>query len=93
LAKTNAPLAVLPTFSNNPKEHKLLQQNGALNDKRKQEGGLTDFQTVTHYRNTLSGEVLKRYNALPLIYLYNLIWENVKHSLNRTTEVHQQSHQ
>jgi hypothetical protein len=33
---------------------------------------------VTHFRNALKIEVLNLHNALPLIDVDNLIWENVK---------------
>ncbi len=36
-----------------------------------------DLQTVTHFRNALRGEVLKWYNALPLMAVDNLIRVNV----------------
>ena len=79
LATTNAQLAILPTFSNNPKEDnspatEWLQK--LLNNK--QEAGWTDIQTVTHFRNAIRGEVLKWYNAQPLVDVDNLEWENVK---------------
>ena len=41
-------------------------------------GGWTDLQTLTHFRNALRGEVLKWYNALPLLDVDNINWENVK---------------
>jgi hypothetical protein len=44
----------------------------------KQGAGWTDIQTVTYFINAIRGEVLKWYNALPLMDVDNLIWENVK---------------
>ena len=84
LATTNAQLAILPTFSNDPKEdrssatewlHKLMNN--------KTGAGWTDPQTVTHFRNALRGEVLKWYNALPLLDIDNLDWTRVKAQFER----------
>jgi hypothetical protein len=44
----------------------------------KQIAGWTVLQTVTHFRNALRGEVLKWYNALSLLHIDNLNWDNVK---------------
>ncbi len=44
----------------------------------KQGGGWTNLQTVAHFRNALSGEVLKRHNVLPLLDVDNLNWESMK---------------
>ena len=44
----------------------------------KQGAGWTDLQTITHFRNALRGEVLKWYNALPLMDIDNLDWQVVK---------------
>ena len=79
MATTNAQLAILPTFSNDPKEDRTsatewLQK--LMNNK--QEGGWTDLQTVTHFRKALRGQVLKWYNMLPLMDIDNLNWEIVK---------------
>ena len=79
LATTNAQLAILPTFSNNPTEDRAsptewLQK--LLNNK--QGGNWTDVQTITHFRNALRGKALKWYNMLPLMELNNLDWGLVK---------------
>jgi hypothetical protein len=42
----------------------------------KQEDGGTDLQTVTYFRKALRGEVLIWYNAVPLMDVDNLIWNN-----------------
>jgi hypothetical protein len=66
-------------FSNNPKK-----DNSSANEwlqkllNNKQGAGWTDIQTVTHFRNAIRVEILKWYNALPLMDVDNLIWENVK---------------
>jgi hypothetical protein len=44
----------------------------------KQGGDWTEFQAVTHFSNTPRGEVLKWYNALPLMDVANLNWKNVR---------------
>jgi hypothetical protein len=69
----------LPTFSNESREDRTsaaewLQK--VINNK--QGAGWTNLQTVTHFRNTLRGEVLKRYNALPLLDIDSLNWDSVK---------------
>ena len=79
LATTNAQLAILPTFSNNPTDDRTsatewLQK--LLNNK--QGGNWTDIQTVTHFRNALRGKALKWYNMLPLMEMNNLNWDVVK---------------
>ncbi len=78
LATTNAQLAIWLTFSNDAREDKTsatewLQK--VINNK--QGGGWTNLQTITHFRNALRGEVLKWYNALPLLDIDNLDWEIV----------------
>jgi hypothetical protein len=75
MATTNSQLAILP---NNPKEwlQKLLNN--------KQGAGWTDIQTVIHFRNAIRGEVLKWYNALPLMDVDNLVWKMQKPSLKMT---------
>jgi hypothetical protein len=60
LATTNAQLSALPTFSNESREDKTsatewLQK--VIN--YKQGAGWTELQTVTHFGNTLRGEVVK----------------------------------
>jgi hypothetical protein len=72
---TNTQLAILPTSSNYPKEDKISEikwLQKLINNK--QGSGWTDLRTVTHFRNVLRGEVLKWYNALPLMEVDNLIW-------------------
>ncbi len=59
LATTKVQLAILPTFSNEPRKDKTsaaewLQK--LINNK--QGAGWTYLQTVTHFRNALRGEVL-----------------------------------
>jgi hypothetical protein len=39
---------------------------------------LTNLQIVTHFRNTLRGEVQKWYNALPLLDIDYLNWDIVQ---------------
>jgi hypothetical protein len=79
LATTNAQLAILSKFSNDPKEDRTsaterLQK--LINNK--QGGGWTDLQTVTHFRSVLRGEVFKWYTALPLLNVDSLNLEVVK---------------
>jgi hypothetical protein len=79
VATTNAQLAILSTFSNNPKDDNSSAtewlQKLLIN---KQGAGWTDIQTVIHLRNAIRGEVLKWYIALPLMDVDHLLWENVK---------------
>jgi hypothetical protein len=49
----------------------------------KQGGGWTDLQTLTHLRNALRGEVSKWHNALSLLDVDNLNWENVRSQLEQ----------
>ena len=79
MATTNAQLAMLPTFCNDTREDKSsatewLQKH--MNNRRG--AGWTDLQTITHFRNALRREVLKWYNALPLMDINNLDWQVVK---------------
>jgi hypothetical protein len=79
LATSNGQLSILPTFSNEPREDKTsaaewLQK--VINNK--QGAGWTNLQTVTNFRKTLRGEVLKWYNALPLLGIDDLNWVSVK---------------
>jgi hypothetical protein len=68
-------LAILPTFSHDPREDKTSVTEWINN---KQGGGCANLQTVTHFRNALRREVLKWYNALLLLDVENLNWEIVK---------------
>ena len=73
LATTNAQLKILPTFSNDTKEYKSSAMEWLQKLMNNKTGaGWTDPQTVTHFRNALRGEVLKWYNALPLLDIDNL---------------------
>ena len=79
LATTNAQLAILPTFANNPIEDRTSSTEWLqklLNNK--QGGNWTDVQTITHFRNALRGKALKWYNGLPLMKIDNLNWDLVK---------------
>ena len=59
LATANAQLAILPTFSNDPKEDKTSATEWLQKLMNNRQGaGWRDLQTVTHFRNTLRGEVL-----------------------------------
>ena len=74
---TNSHLAILLTFSNDPKEDRTFATEWLqklMNNK--QEGGWTDLQTVIHFINALKCEVLKWYNPFPLLDVYNLNWVN-----------------
>ena len=78
LARTNAQLSILLTFSNESREDRTsaiewLQK--VINNK--QGAGWTNIQTVTHFRNALKGEVLKWFNALPPLNTDNLNWKVV----------------
>jgi hypothetical protein len=58
-------LAILLTFSNDPREKRTTvteRMQKLINNK--QEGGWTHLQAATHFRNAFKGEVLKWYNAL-----------------------------
>jgi hypothetical protein len=84
LATTNNQLAILPTFSDDSREDKTsltewLQK--VIN--YKYGGGRTNLQTVTHFRNALRGEVLKWYNALPLVDVKISIGTSSEPNLNK----------
>ena len=79
LATTNAQLAILPTFSDEPTDDRVTATEWLqklLNNK--QGGNWTDIQTITHFRNALRGRPLKWYNGLPLMQINNLDWDTVK---------------
>jgi hypothetical protein len=73
LATINAQSAILPAFSNDSREDKTSGTEWwqkVINSKKG--GGWKNLQTITQFRNALKGEVLKWYNALPLIDVDNL---------------------
>jgi hypothetical protein len=76
---TNVQLAILPTFSNDPKEDRTFATEWLQKLMNyKQGGGLLNLQTVTHFRNALRGKVLKWYNALLLLDVESLNWVEVR---------------
>jgi hypothetical protein len=84
LATTNAQLSIFTTFSNESREDKTSATEWfqkVINNK--QGPGWTDLQTVTHFRNTLRGEVLKWYNALPLLDIDNLNWDTGRNQFEK----------
>ena len=79
MATTNAQLSMLPTFANDAWEDKSSATEWLQKLMNNRQGaGWTDLQTITHFRNALRGEVLKWYNALPLMDIINLDWQVVK---------------
>jgi hypothetical protein len=79
LATTKAQLAILPTFSNDSREDKTSSTECLQKLINNEKGsGWTNLQTETHFRNALRDEVLKWYNALPLLDVDNLNWDIVK---------------
>ena len=78
-ATTNAQLALQPTFAINAKEdkfssHEWLQK--LMNNKTG--GGWSNKQNITHLRIALRGEVLKWFNALPLMEMVDTDCDAVK---------------
>ena len=84
LAATNAQLAILPTFSNNPTDDRTSATEWLkklLNNK--QGGNWTDVQTLTHFRNALRGDMVSWYNSAAVFDDIPLTWDLLKAKFER----------
>ena len=93
LATTNAQLAILPTFSDDPAEDRATPTEWLQKIINNAQGGnWTDIQTITHFRNALRGKALIWYNALPLIHIDISIGKLSKLNLKMITKLSQTVH-